>query len=257
MGSTALEAQERAPRPKGYDALTARYGSVRSFTGRLLYSWLTLTMLFLFPWPLAVLLAGATGQSSWETPLDWFQVRFIPPALVAVIVAWLWSVSPVPTDTMQRARLLAPFRTGRLWPQVMVFFLGMIVLTSVLMMLENTGGALKLTLLTCAEAAVITVLISGYMHSAFDVLLEDFRSGAPVVMLYALTFGIRGALATATEEVLGQDQLFVALSAGIVGGALIGAAAVFLRNRSGSLLPGFLALWLLFLLLPIADFYGG
>lgn len=250
----------RESRPKGIEAILGSYGTRRSFTLRLLYSWLTMTMLFTFPWPLAVIIADAPTDAVWETPLDWFQVRLLPPAVMAAIVAWLWVLSPVPSDLLRRDRLLAPFRSGRVWPQVMVFLLGMIVLTSVLMMLENAGGALRLVVLTVAEAAVIVILVSGYMHSAFDVLLEEYREAAASlasVMLYAMTFGIRGALATTSEEVVTGDQLVVAMSAGIVAGAIIGAVMVALRNRSGSLLPGFLALWLAFLLLPLPDFYRG
>ncbi|HUG15893.1 MAG TPA: hypothetical protein VMM78_12855 [Thermomicrobiales bacterium] len=250
----------KEPRLKGQEAIVARYGTRRSFILRLLYSWLTMTMLFSFPWPLAVLIAEAPGGSPWTTPLDWFQVRFLPPALIASIAAWLWTLSPVPSDIIRRERLLAPFHSGRVWPQVMVFLLGMIALTAILLLVENTGGALKLILLTAAEAAVIMILISGYMHAAFDTLLEEYRSIAatlPVLLLYALTFGMRGGLATASEEVLAGDQFVVAMSAGIVAGVIIGAIAVFLRHRSGSLLPGFLALWLVLLLLPLNDFYGG
>jgi hypothetical protein len=258
--SETWEESVQDPRLKGTEAVVARYGTRRSFTLRLLYSWLTMTMLFTFPWPLVVLIADAPTGPPWNTPLDWFQIRFLPPALIAGIAAWLWVLSPVPSELILRERLLAPFRTGRVWPQLMVFLLGMIVLTSILMMVENTGGALKLILLTAAEAAAIQILISGYMHGAFDLLLEEYRvvaANLSAILLYALTFGMRGAVATASEEAVGGDQLIVAMSAGIVAGAIIGTLSVMLRNRSGSLLPGLLALWLGLLLLPMPDFYGG
>jgi hypothetical protein len=245
-----------AHRLKGQEAIVARYGTRGSFTWRLLYTWLTLTMLYSFTWPLLVLMSSAPGVSPWDTPADWFQLRFLPPALIAVIAVWLWRLSPVPTDTIRRERVVATFRQGHVWPQVMVFLLGMIAVISFLLLIENPGGAIKLITLTLAEAAVMQILIAGYMHGAFDLLLKDARSSAPVILLFALTFGMRGGLATIEEDILLQEQFIVAVSAGIVGGAIIGAVSTFLRARTGNLMPGILALWLGLLLLPLPDFYG-
>jgi uncharacterized protein YciU (UPF0263 family) len=243
-------------RLKGEEAIVARYGSRGSFAGRLLYTWFTLTVLYAFTWPLLVLMTAAPGTAPWDTPLDWFQLRVLPPALIAVITAWLWRLSPVPHDPIDRSRWLSPFRQGRIWPQVLVFLLGLTVVISFMLVLENPSGALKLITLTLAEAAVIQMLVAGYVHGAFDLLLRRPQSNLPAILLFALTFGMRGALATVDEDVLAQEQFVVALSAGIVAGALIGLVAVFLRNRTGSLTPGIVALWLGLLLLALPDFYA-
>jgi hypothetical protein len=250
--ATALVSTTRL---KGEEAIIARYGTRGGFTGRLLYTWFTLTILYAFTWPLLVLITAAPGETPWDTPLDWFQLRVLPPTLIAIIAAWLWRLSPVPHDTIDRNRWLAPLRQGRVWPQVLVFLIGLTLVISLMLLIENPGGALKLITLTLAEAAVIQILIAGYMHGAFELLLRKAQANLPVILLFSLTFGMRGAIATVDEDVLVQEQFMVALSAGIVAGALIGAVSVFLRNRTGSLTPGIVALWLGLLLLALPDFY--
>jgi hypothetical protein len=246
----------RVARLKGREAIEARYGTTRSFTLRLLYTWLTLTMLFTFTWPLLVMLTDAPGVDPEDTPLDWFQLRFLSVAVTGAFAAWLWYLSPVPTDTANRSRALNLFRQGRIWPQALVFMLGLVLVLAALMLAENPAGALKLLSLSLAEALTIQIIISGYLAGAFDLLLEG-RPGWPVVGLFALTFAMRGALAAAAQEVLPEGELILAISSGLVGGALIGGLSVWLRARSSSLLPGVLALWLLFLLLGIGGFYEG
>jgi hypothetical protein len=242
-------------RLKGREGIVARYGSVRSFTLRLLYSWLTLTMLWTFAWPLLVLLTSAPGVTREETPTGWFQLRLLAPLLTAAAAGWIWHLSPVPTATADRGRMLALVRAGRVWPQVLLFLVGLPLVLSGFLLAEDAGGALKLISLTLAEAIVIQIILSGYLHGAFDLLLPDSRPELPVIGLYALTFALRNTLAASAEETLPQGELLLAASGGIVAGALVGVVSVWLRARSGSLLPGILALWLLFLLLGLGDFY--
>lgn len=244
-------------RLKGRDAIRARYETTRSFVGRMLYTWLTLTMLYTFTWPLLVLLTSAPGVAPQDTPSDWFQLRFMAPALTAAAAAWLWHLSPVPTNTASRERMAALFREGRVWPQVMVFLVGTGLVVSALLLFEDSAGAVKLVALSLAEAIAIQVILAGYLHGAFDLLLEGRRPSLPVVLLFALTFGIRGGLAAGAEETLPEGELVLAISSGIVVGALIGLVSVWLRGRSRSILPGILALWLVFLLLGLGDFYEG
>lgn len=240
---------------KGREAAVARYGSERSFALRLLYSWLTLTILYLFTWPLLVIYADGPAVSPDDTPADWFQLRVLAPVLTALVAGWLWRLSPVPDGTLARERALAVFRQGQVWPQVMIFLLGTILVISAFLLLADPAGALKLILLTLAEALVIQIVISGYVHGAFEMLLHDRRADLIASGTYAATFGLRGILAAASGTGTTSGELVIALLAGAVVGALIGGVSSFLRDRTGALLPGILALWLTFLLLGMSDFY--
>jgi hypothetical protein len=246
----------RFSRLKGLDAVVARYGSVRSFVLRTLYTWLTLTILALFTWPLLIIYADAPAVAPQDTPLGWFQFRLLAPTLVAVAAAWLWQLSPAPTDTGAVRTALSLFQRGRVWPQVLVFLLGTIAVITIFLLIEDPAGALKLVSVTCAEAAVIGIIISGYLHATFDVVLEDDRANLAAVGLFALTFVIRGVVAIASESDVTQAELIGAGIAGLIGGALIGGVTTFLRVRSGSIAPGILSLWLLFLVLGLSGFYG-
>jgi hypothetical protein len=234
------------------DAAVSRYGGVRSFTLRTLYTWLTLSILFAFGWPMLVVYAGAPGVLPIETPGDWFQARFLIAAASAGVAAWLWRVSPAPTDTARPERALALFRRGRVWPQVMVFLLGTLVVLSSLRIIED-AAAVKVVALGLAEALTIQIILSGYLHGAFDLLLEDYRASLATLALFALTFGIRALLASATDDDAGQDLLFVALLAGMALGVIAGGVSLLLRNRSGSIVPGILAHWLV--LYVVASFF--
>jgi hypothetical protein len=243
-------------RLKGEDAVVARYGSVRSFMLRTLYTWLTLTILALFTWPLLVIYADAPAVAPQDTPLGWFQFRLLAPLLVAGAAAWLWQLSPAPVETGSLRTALGLFQRGRVWPQLLVFLLGTIVVIAIFLLVEDTAGALKLLSLTFAEAAVIGIVISGYLHAAFDVVLHDDRANLAAIGLFALTFVIRGVVAIASEADVSQAELISAGIAGLIGGALIGGVVTMLRSRSGSIVPGILGLWLLFLLLGLSGFYG-
>ena len=244
----------RLTRAKGRDAIVARYGSVRSFVLRALYTWLTLTILYLGLWPMLVIYAGAPGVNPQDTPLEWFQLRLLAPLLTAVVAGWLWRVSPVPTDTADRERIVALARRGRLWPQVLLFLAGTIVVIAVFMLAANFSGGSRLLLVTLAEAAVMVIIVSGYLHGALDLVLKPHQATLAVGGLYALTFAMRAMLSTASQE-SGGDTL-VALVAGLIAGLLIGLAAAGLRAASGSIIPGIFSLWLLFLLLGLSSFYA-
>lgn len=245
-----------AMRLKGRAGAVARYGSVRAFAWRILYSWLTLTMLYLFVWPLLVLLTSAPGVAPEDTPTGWYQLRLLAPVLTAMAVAWIWRLSPVPAETAAPGRLRGLLRAGVVWPQALLFLAGLPLVLAGFLLAEDAPGALKLVLLTLAEAVVIQLVLSGYLHGAFDLLLSE-RPWLAAVGLFALTFAIRGTLAAAAQETLPEGELLLAASGGIVAGALVGALSVWLRARSGSIYPGILALWLLLLLLGLGDFYAG
>ena len=243
----------RLTRAKGRDAILARFGSERSFVLRTLYTWLTLTILYLGVWPMLVIYAGAPGSDPEDTPLDWFQLRFLAPLLTALAAAWLWRASPVPTDAAERGRVLALARRGRIWPQVLLFLVGTIVVVGLFLLVEDVSAGIRLLLLTAAEATVIGIVISGYLHGALDLVLRRRQAMLAASGLYALTFGMRAMLAVASQESGGD--VVVALVAGLVAGLLIGLAAAALRSASDSIVPGILALWLLFLFLGLSSFY--
>jgi hypothetical protein len=252
-----VETVERGGRLKGREAIALRYGSLRSFMLRTLYSWLTMSMLYLFTWPLAVIYLDAPAVPPHETPIDWYQLRLLAPLAIAGVAAWLWQVSPAPAGTMARSRVAALFTQGRVWPQAMLFLLGTPLVLTGFLVVEDPAGGLKLALLTLAEALAIQVLTSGYLHAAFEIVLEDGRANLAAIGLYSATFAIRAAMVVAAEQAqsAGGDYT-LALAAGIVVGGIVGGIATWLRARSGSLLPGILALWLIFLMLGLTDFYG-
>jgi len=246
---------EGGGRLKGRGAIVPRYGSMRSFMMRTLYSWLTMSMLYLFAWPLAVIYLDAPGVPAHETPTDWYQLRLLAPALIAVLAAWLWQLSPAPTETMSRRRAVSLFRQGRVWPQALLFLLGTPLVLTAFLIAENPAGGIKLALLTLAEALAIQVLTSGYLHAAFDIVLEDGRAHLAAIGLYAAAFAIRASMVVAAEQSEAGGDYTLAIMAGIVVGVIVGGIATWLRVRSGSVLPGILALWLTFLMLGLGDFY--
>lgn len=250
------ESTGRGARLKGRGAIVPRYGSQRSFMLRTLYSWLTMSMLYLFAWPLAVIYLDAPGVPPRETPLDWYQVRLLAPLLIAALAAWLWQLSPAPAETIGRERALAPFRTGKVWPQALLFLLATPLVLTAFLLAEDPAGALKLALLTLAEALAIQILTSGYLHAAFEIVLEDGRANLATTGLYAATFAIRASMVVAAEQSDASPDYTLALVAGVAVGVVVGGAAAWLRARSGSVLPGILALWLTFLMLGLGDFYA-
>jgi hypothetical protein len=221
---------------------------------RTLYSWLTMSMLYLFAWPLAVIYLDAPGVPPQDTPLDWYQIRLLAPALIAVVGAWLWQLSPAPAGTIARGRALALFRQGRIWPQALLFLLGTPLVLTAFLLAEDPAGGIKLALLTLAEALAIQILTSGYLHAAFEIVLEDGWANLAATGLYAAAFAIRAAMVVASEQSDGGPYT-LAVVAGIVVGLIVGGISSLLRARSGSLLPGILALWLTFLALGLGDFY--
>jgi len=251
-----VETAERGGRLKGREAIEPRYGSVRSFTLRTLYTWLTMSMLYLFTWPLMVIYLDAPGVAPHETPVDWYQLRLLAPVAIAALATWLWQLSPAPAATIARSRMLALFTQGRIWPQAMLFLAGTPLVLTAFLIVEDPAGGIKLALLTLAEALAIQILTSGYLHAAFDIVLEDSRANLAAIGLYAAAFAIRASVVVAAEQASsGGGDYTLAIIAGVIVGVIFGSIATWLRAKSGSLLPGILALWLTFLMLGLGDFY--
>jgi hypothetical protein len=232
---------------KGHEAAVARYGSTRSFVLRTLYSWLTLTMLLTFTWPLLVVYAGAPeGLSPGETPIGWFQVRLLVPLIVGAAAGWLWRVSPAPTATAKPAHALALFSraSGRVWPQVMVFLAGLCLVLGLLLVASDPAAGLKWLAFGLAEAVALQLLLSGYLNAVFELLLDALPAALATLGLFALTFAIRTTLDAGTDESLSGGTFALVALAGALLGVIVGAVSLFLRARSGSLLPAVLAQWL-------------
>jgi hypothetical protein len=79
----------------------------------------------------------------------------------------------------------------------------------------------------------------------FDLTLDDYRATVATLGLFALTYGMREGLDAAS----GSGDFALALAAGGVLGLLIGGVSLWLRAKSGSLLPALLAQWLLLYIL--------
>jgi len=235
---------------KGREAAIRRYETLRSFVLRTLYTWLTLTILLTFSWPMLVVFAGAPGVSPANTPDDWFQIRLLITALVAAVVVWLWRLSPIPTDVAQPRRALDLLRRGKVWPQVIVFLGGLVLILSIVLLAEDPDKRFKVISLGLAEALAVQMLLSGFMHGFFELVIDEAWASFATLGLFALTFAIRAGLASATRSDLGEQLFIVALAAGAVLGAIVGGVSLLLCRRSGSLLPGILAQWLVLAILP-------
>ena len=242
-------------RPRGLDAAIERHGSLRAFILRTLYSWLTLTILFTFTWPLLVVYADAPSVIAEDTPGGWFQIRLLFALLTCIAAAWLWWVSPAPVDAGRPERALALLKRGKIWPQVIVFLAGLALLLSAVLILGDPAKGLKVASFGLVEALAVQILLTGYMFGMFAMVLEDSRAYLATLGLFALTFAIRGGLASSTQDDLGQDLFIVAVAAGAVVGLAVGGVSLLLRARSDSLLPGVLLYWLLFYIL-LAFFEG-
>jgi hypothetical protein len=178
-------------RPKGRAAAIDRHGSLRAFMLRSLYSWLTLTVLFTFTWPLMVVFFDAPAVSVEDTPGDWFLIRLLLVLLTCVAAAWLWRVSPVPADVARPQAALALLRRGKVWPQVVVFLAGLSFLLAGVLLAADSAKGLKVVSFGLAEAATVQVLLAGYMFGLFEMALEDNRAYLATIALFALTFAIR------------------------------------------------------------------
>ena len=76
-------------------------------------------------------------------------------------------------------------------------------------------------------------LLAGYLKGFFDLTLDDYRATAATLALFALTYAMREGLDAAS----GSGDLTLAMFAGGVLGLLIGVISLWLRAKSGSLLP--------------------
>lgn len=227
--------------------LIARYGSHRSAVGSILFAWLNLSLLIAFGWASLVVAFDAPSVSVEILPVDWFVIRFVIILIAAVLTVVLWRSSMAPTSSMSREAAEGLFQRGVLWSQGMLFLVGVSLVLSVLLLLANPNQATKLLLFGVVEVFAVQALFAGYLKTAFDLLFERRRAFALVTGLFAVFFGLQ-SLAVAMIAVNADPNYVLAFLAGGLLGAAVGVVSLILRDRSGSIVPGFFVQLLVFYL---------
>lgn len=231
--------------------LVLRFGSERGATVRTLYAWLNLTLLLVFAWPLLVVFFDAPSVTPADTPGDWFALRLAAPVLVTAIALRIWWASGAPRHVAVRAGLRDLAASGQLWIQVTAFLAILTVVLAVVLLLSDPTAAAKVLLLGLFEALAIQLIVPGYVKTTFEALEADpGRAFWICVALLALTFALRGTMVAAVEPDVAPEVVAGAAIALGLAGVLLGAAFVYLRDRTGSLLPGTLLAWLVLAIVP-------
>lgn len=231
--------------------LVLRFGSERGATVRTLYAWLNLTLLLVFAWPLLVVFFDAPSVTPADTPGDWFALRLAAPVLVTAIALRIWWASGAPRHVAARAGLRDLAASGQLWIQVTAFLAILTVVLAVVLLLSDPTAAAKVLLLGLFEALAIQLIVPGYVKTTFEALEADpGRAFWICVALLALTFALRGTMVAAVEPDVAPEVVAGAAIALGLAGVLLGAAFVYLRDRTGSLLPGILLAWLVLAIVP-------
>jgi len=236
---------------RAHDGLILRYDSDRNAILRTLYGWLNLTMLLSFVWPALVVFFEAPLASVANTPRDWFILRISAPIVVLVVSARLWRASGVPGHVAKLARITELRALGPVWIQVLSFIVLLSLALSAVLIVDDLPSALKVVCFGLAEAAAIQVMVPGYVKTSLETL-----GGAPsrvfwiCVILFGITFALRGGLAAAIQTDSVASVVAGASLGGLGAGLLLGIAFVYLRDRTASLLPGFMLQMLVVTLIP-------
>jgi len=233
--------------------VVARYGNQRAAVGSTLFAWLNLTLMLTFGWPALVVLFDLPSMSIERMPMDWFLVRFGILLAAAVLTVFFWRSSPVPTWVLSREAAVGVFQRGVLWTQGTLVLLGVCLVLAVMLLLANQGQAARLLAFGIVDAFAVQALMSGYMKTAFDILLDRRQSFLLVLGLFTAFFGLQ-SMALAVAAVDSDQSALLALIAGATLGAVLGSVSLLLRDRSSSLLPGYLLhLFALHLVIPFFD----
>jgi hypothetical protein len=228
------------------------YGSERWALLRTMYTWLNLTILLTFGWPVLVSFFNAPAGTPDETPFSWFLPRLLIPVATGLLVARFWRTSHVPAGVARPEAALRLFTAGQIWPQVVLFLTGVLVALTIYMLVVDPAAGLKVLLLGLAETLVVQMLIAGLVKCTYEVLdAEPVRTFLICTGLFALTFAARSGIAAAQQSAPGEVSIMAAILAGLVAGGLIGAVTLFLRDRSGSLYPGVVAQLLVAGIIPV------
>jgi hypothetical protein len=233
--------------------IIARHGSHRAAVGATLFIWVNLSLLLAFGWAVLVIALDAPPVGVEVLPADWFAARLAIAVVGAGLTVLFWRSSQVPTAPMSREAITGIFQRGVLWTQGMLFLIGVSAVLGVLLLSANPAQAARLLSFGVVEVFAIQALFSGFVKTAFDILLDRKLAFLIVTGLFAAFFGLQSMAISITAADAGQNYL-LALVAGGVLGAVVGAVSLALRDRSGSILPSILFHLLLFyLLIPFVD----
>ena len=223
----------------------------RALTMRILNLWLNLTLLYLLAWPLLTVVFGAPQDTVDELPLGWFLVYLVPALAVLVLVARLWRVNKLPIDLVQPRRALALLALGGWRGQVMLFLVGVTLVTAVLLFVASPSDGTKVLVNGLLRAAALQLLIAGYVKTMLDRLGADPRRTFWFgVGMFAFTYAADTAIQAAVRQSASLDMLPIAFAAGALLGLLLGLASMSLRDRTGSLAPAVLLQLFLLTILP-------
>lgn len=233
--------------------LIERHGSQRSALSSILFGWLNLILLMAFGWASLVVVFDAPAVSVETLPVDWFVIRLGIMLAAAIVIVVLWRSSYVPTTALSMDAVRGLFQRGMLWTQGMLFLIGVTFVLIVFLLLLDVGQASRLLLFGIVEVFAVQALFAGYVKTAMDALLSQRRSFLLLTGLFALFFAAQSlAIALSSDE--GGQNYALAFFAGAFLGAVVGVISLVLRDRSGSILPGFLVqLMVFYLFIPFLE----
>lgn len=228
--------------------IVARYGSQRVAIATTMFVWVNLSLLLAFGWAALVVSFDAPAVGAELLPADWYVVRLAIVVVAAGLTFQFWRSSLVPMTSATITAARNTYRKSMLWTQGMLFLTGISVALAVLLLTINPGQAGKLLLFGILEVFVVQALFNGYVKTMLEAMLDRSRSLMIVVGLFAAFFGLQSFAIAVTAVDTGQNY-WLALLAGAFLGAMVGTVTTLLRDRSGSILPGFLVQLLVFSLL--------
>jgi hypothetical protein len=233
--------------------IIARYGSERGAIWSTLFIWVNLSLLLAFGWAAMVVAFDAPAVGVETLPADWFVLRWLIVTAAAGLTILFWRTSQVPTYSMSREAVEAIFQRGILWTQGTIFLMGVTFVLAALLLLANPQQAAQLLSYGVVEVFAIQALFTGYVKTAFDILLDRARGFWIVTGLFAAFFGLQSMAIAITAVDAGQNYLLALIAGAFLGGA-VGSVSLMLRDRSGSILPGILFQLLLFyLFIPFVE----
>lgn len=233
--------------------IIARYGSKRVAIGTTMFAWVNISLLLAFGWAALVVAVDAPAMGVEHLPGDWFAVRLAIVLVGAALTIQFWRSSMVPMTSLSIVAARDTYRKNMLWTQGMLFLTGISLVLGVLLLMIDPGQATKLLVFGIVEVFAIQALFNGYVKTMLEALLDRSRSLMIVVGLFAAFFGLQSFALAVTSVNAGQNY-WLALLAGAFLGTMVGVVTALLRERAGSLWPGFLVQLLVFsLLIPFLE----
>lgn len=233
--------------------ILARYGTQRVAIATTLFAWTNISLLLAFGWAALVVSFDAPAVGAELLPVDWFIVRMAIIIIAAGLTFQFWRSSMVPMTSATITAARNTYRKSMLWTQGMLFLTGISLALAILLLMINPGQAGKLLLFGILEVFVVQALFNGYVKTMLEVMLDRSRATLIVIGLFATFFGLQSFAIAVTAVNTGQNY-WLALLAGAFLGAMVGIVTTLLRDRSGSIWPGFLVQLLVFsLLIPFLE----